>query len=142
IQNSKWNQKRWQKTDILIIDEISMLAGDLLDKLELIARIIRNNNQPFGGIQLIFSGDFFQLPQVAKGRNLPKFCFESQSWKKCLSNSILLTKIHRQNESKLIELLDEVRFGEISPSGLEVIKELEEEPKYPDDGIKAIQLFA
>nr|CAG8442452.1 7933_t:CDS:2 [Entrophospora candida] len=142
LAGSKRDQKRWQKIDILVIDEISMLEGDLLDKLELIARKIRKNNYSFGGLQLIFSGDFFQLPPVAKGRSLPKLCFESQSWKNCLDHSILLTEIHRQNESKLIKLLNEVRFGKISSSGLEVMKELEEEPNYPDDSIKAVQLSA
>ncbi|CAI2165531.1 2670_t:CDS:10 [Funneliformis geosporum] len=95
--------------EVLVIDEISMLEGDLLDKLEIIARTVRNNSQPFGGLQLIFCGDFFQLPP---------------------------------SENKLIKLLNEIRFGEISPEGLEVMKELEEEPKYPNDGIKAIQLSA
>ena len=119
-----------------------MLDGDLLDSLEFIARIVRNNQQPFGGLQLIFTGDFFQLPPVSRDKKSFQFCFESQSWKKCLNHFILLTKIHRQTENKLIELLNEVRFGEISPAGLTMLETLEQEPKFPNDGIEATQLYA
>ena len=54
----------------------------------------------------------------------------------------MLTKIHRQTENKLIELLNEIRFGEISLAGLTMLKELEQEPKYPTDGIQATRLYA
>ena len=56
-----------------------MIESDLFDKLEIIARTIRDDNRPFGGLQLILSGDFFQLPPVTRGKVLPRFCFESQS---------------------------------------------------------------
>ena len=79
IQNSKRHQKRWQKIDTLIIDEISMLESGLFDKLEIISRTVRNDDRPFGGLQLIFCGDFFQLPPVTRGKSLPRFCFEAQS---------------------------------------------------------------
>jgi ATP-dependent DNA helicase PIF1 len=54
----------WQRCKILIIDEISMIDADLFEKLEFIARVVRRNANPFGGIQLVCSGDFFQLPPV------------------------------------------------------------------------------
>src|SRR5437868_6685818 len=107
-----------------------MLNGDLLDNLESIARAVRKIDAPFGGLQLIFSGDFFQIPPVAKDKKNSKLCFEAQSCKKCLHCFIILTKIHRQSENKLIKLLNEIRFGEISPAGLEMLKELEKEPEY------------
>ena len=56
--------ERWIKWKVLVIDEVSTLDGDLFDTLELIARIIRGSDAPFGGIQLVVSGDFFQLPPV------------------------------------------------------------------------------
>ena len=68
-------RKRWCELEILIIDEISMLSPDLFDKLENVARRLRHNEQPFGGIQLILSGDFCQLPCI----NSDDFCFESKS---------------------------------------------------------------
>jgi ATP-dependent DNA helicase PIF1 len=63
-------KKRWLSTYVLIIDEISMMNPDLFDKLEALARKIRLNNKPFGGIQLILSGDFLQIPPV----NSNDFC--------------------------------------------------------------------
>lgn len=57
---------RWKVAKCLVIDEVSMLSGDLFEKLEFIARSIRKNALPFGGIQIILCGDFFQLPPVSK----------------------------------------------------------------------------
>ena len=69
-------RKRWTMLNTLIVDEVSMLSPVLFDKLEEMARIIRKNELPFGGIQLIFSGDFLQLPVV----NSEDFLFEAESW--------------------------------------------------------------
>lgn len=60
------NKKNWRTTDVLIIDEISMINGTLFDTLEALARDIRADPRPFGGIQLVCTGDFFQLPPVSK----------------------------------------------------------------------------
>lgn len=86
IQSQKDLLAAWRYTKVLIIDEISMVDGNLLDKLEQIARRIRKNDDPFGGIQLVLTGDFFQLPPVAKKdeHNVVKFCFESEMWKRCI----------------------------------------------------------
>ncbi len=56
-----WNAEWWQRCKVLIIDEVSMIDGELFDKLDYIARIVRGKNKPFGGIQLVCSGDFFQV---------------------------------------------------------------------------------
>lgn len=128
----------WKDTDTLIIDEVSMLSGVIFDKLEFIARATRGNNEPFGGLQLILTGDFFQLPPV----NSKRFCFEAKAWNNVLTHAINLTKIYRQRESKLINLLNEIRFGELSSESQQVLKELEKEPKFPNDGIKATHLVS
>jgi len=136
-QRSKQWIGNWQTISTLIVDEISMLSGQLFDKLEYIARHIRKNNLLFGGLQIILAGDFFQLPPINSNN-----CFEAKQWKKCLPYTIQLTKIYRQKESELIDLLNEIRFGEISAKSWEVLKSLEREPVFPNDGIKATQLFA
>ena len=69
-------RRRWQRVNVLIIDEISMMDAELFDKLEELARKIRRDDRPFGGIQIILSGDFLQLPPIGD----TKFCFESKSW--------------------------------------------------------------
>lgn len=129
--------KNWKTINALIIDEISMLSGKNFDKLEYIARQIRQNNLPFGGLQLILAGDFFQLLPINSNN-----CFEAEKWKDCLQHTIQLTKIYRQEEAELIDLLNELRFGEVSDKSREILKRLEEKPNWPDDGIKPTQLMA
>jgi ATP-dependent DNA helicase PIF1 len=73
---SSYARKNWRRMQVLIIDEISMLDGELFDKLEGLARKIRRNNKPFGGVQLVLTGDFCQLPPVGKS---PHYCFEAKS---------------------------------------------------------------
>ena len=67
---------KWRHFSHLIIDEISMVDGQLFDQLEYVARAIRGNQKPFGGIQLILTGDFFQLPPVTASGKKTRFCFE------------------------------------------------------------------
>ena len=88
IKKKNYLRERWKRLDILIIDEISMLNPDLFDKLEEIARNIRRDERPFGGIQLIISGDFCQLPPIDKEKEV-KYCFESQKWKECIDETVV-----------------------------------------------------
>ncbi|MGB4076154.1 MAG: AAA family ATPase, partial [Minisyncoccia bacterium] len=72
--------RRIQKAPVLIIDEVSMLSGETLSMVERVAREARRNDRPFGGMQVVLVGDFFQLPPVGgRGRN-PSFAFESSAW--------------------------------------------------------------
>ncbi|XP_044252471.1 ATP-dependent DNA helicase PIF1 [Tribolium madens] len=103
----------WRRCKHLIIDEISMVDGAYFEKIETIARKIRRNDQPFGGIQLILCGDFFQLPPVSKGKNPIKFCFETEAWSRCHLSSYELKKVHRQNDDEFIKILNCVRIGQI-----------------------------
>lgn len=101
IKKIKKNQKaktRWLRTKILIIDEISMVDGDLFDKLESIARSIRNNGRPFGGIQLVITGDFFQLPPVPDYGKVAKFSFDAATWNTSIEHTIGLTQVFRQKD--------------------------------------------
>ena len=102
VKKIKRNQKaknRWMRTKVLIVDEISMVDGDLFDKLEAIARAIRNNGRPFGGIQLVITGDFFQLPPVPDhgGRDV-KFSFDASTWNTSIEHTIGLTQVFRQKD--------------------------------------------
>ncbi|KAI7901752.1 uncharacterized protein BX663DRAFT_103583 [Cokeromyces recurvatus] len=74
-----------------------MIDGALLDKLEEIARRIRGSNQPFGGIQLIFSGDFFQLPPVNR-HQITVLAFEAKCWKRIINKNMVLTTCFRQKD--------------------------------------------
>lgn len=101
IKKIKKNAKarsRWMRTKVLIIDEISMVDGDLFDKLEEVARVIRNTGKPFGGIQLIITGDFFQLPPVPDNGRLARFAFEAATWATAIQYTIGLTQVFRQKD--------------------------------------------
>lgn len=102
----------WIKTDILIVDEVSMLSGELFDTINSIAKNFRKNASPFGGIQLIFCGDFHQLPPVS---NDSTFCFESLEWNNVFEKEILLKKNFRQiNDNTYQKILSEIRNSTIT----------------------------
>jgi ATP-dependent DNA helicase PIF1 len=107
IQTNKKSRKKWESVDILIIDEISMMPPDLFDKLNQIAQIIRCNRRPFGGIQLILTGDFCQLGPV----KCEKFCFEAECWSVCISKVYHFTEIIRQKDKSFQETLNNIRMG-------------------------------
>lgn len=98
LKNNKAKQ-RWIRSKVLVIDEISMVDGDLFDKLEHIAKKIRKNGRPFGGIQLVITGDFFQLPPVPDSGKLAKFCFEGATWPISIHHTIGLTQVFRQKDA-------------------------------------------
>jgi ATP-dependent DNA helicase PIF1 len=116
IVKRKHLRERWRELDVLIIDEISMLTADLFDKIEAIARKIRFKfHKPFGGIQLVCSGDFFQLPPIGVGNGESKFCFQSENWERCIpkENVIILSEIIRQEDKLFANALSKIRVGVI-----------------------------
>jgi len=108
-------RKRIEKARVLVIDEISMLPGRTLDFLDFYFRSVRKKDTPFGGIQMIFVGDFLQLPPVSKtGRY--DWAFQSRSWNELHPLPIYLKNIHRQDEPLFVEALNNFREGRISQS--------------------------
>jgi ATP-dependent DNA helicase PIF1 len=115
--------RRWLGTDILIIDEVSMMTSELLEKLDEVARHIRRDKRPFGGIQVVFVGDFFQLPPVVKASEGElTFVFESPTWKSIVQETISLTQIHRQADPEFQKILNEARVGSLSEESIAVLK--------------------
>ena len=105
-------KKNWKTTDCLIIDEISMATPDLLDKLNAIGKRMRRSSKPFGGIQVLFVGDFYQLPPVSKGATT--FAFESAAWAETVQCIMELTIIQRQKDPVFQTILNEARIGSFS----------------------------
>ncbi|KAM5291690.1 ATP-dependent DNA helicase PIF1 [Ctenodactylus gundi] len=129
----------WQNCQRLVIDEISMVEADLFDKLEAVARVVRQQDKPFGGIQLIICGDFLQLPPVTRGSQPPRFCFQAKSWRKCVPVTLELTQVWRQVDLTFVSLLQAVRLGRCSE---EVTRQLRATAahKVGRDGIVATRL--
>ena len=111
----------WRNTRTLIIDEISMMTPDILELLDKVGKRLRNSSRPFGGLQVVFVGDFFQLPPVAKGVETA-FAFQSPVWLQTIQKTVALDRIFRQEDSAFQKILDEARIGEISPRSLATLK--------------------
>jgi ATP-dependent DNA helicase PIF1 len=114
-------KKRWKDTSTLILDEVSMLTPELLEMIDKLAKIIRQNSKPMGGMQVVFVGDFLQLPPVSKGGNV-KFAFESPVWWEIVKETVQLKRIFRQKDPVFQNILDEARVGEISDESLAILK--------------------
>lgn len=139
VRKNRKSAGRWARTKVLIIDEVSMVDGELFDKLEYIARELRRSKEPFGGIQLVITGDFFQLPPVA-GNKVAKFSFEAQSWHSCIHHTVSLQQVFRQKDQTFIDILNEMRMGRMSAESVRHFQRLNREVKYAD-GIVPTELF-
>jgi ATP-dependent DNA helicase PIF1 len=118
ISGKFFQKRRWMQTKVLIIDEISMLDPEILTKVEHIARLIKRNEKVFGGIQVILSGDFCQLPPV----KISQFCFEADIWNKIVDESIYLKVIVRQDNVQFQKCLNEIRIGECSEESRKLLE--------------------
>lgn len=121
--------RRWRKVKALVIDETSMVDAKLFEGLAYIARMLRggeesaSDNKTWGGIQLIVSGDFFQLPPVIDGRNMGErvYAFEADCWSSSFDLQIELTNVFRQSESLLVHLLQGLRKADVDPEDLNLL---------------------
>ena len=109
--------QRWKKIQILIVDEVSMLSMSLFDRLNELGQTIRKSSRPFGGIQLLFCGDFYQLPPVNDA-----FCFESPNWKSSFI-PVHLVKNFRQQDAMFHAILSEIRRGKLSKQSYAILKQ-------------------
>ena len=133
IKKSSKAKQRWLRTKVLIVDEISMVDGELFDKLEAIARSIRNNGRPFGGLQLVITGDFFQLPPVPDSGRVAKFAFDAASWVTSIGHTIGLTQVFRQRDATFANMLNEMRLGKLTPKSIASFRSLSRDLDFKDD---------
>jgi len=117
--------QNWKRTKGIILDEVSMLSKKIFEIIEELARIIKGSTKPFGGMQVIFTGDFFQLPPVGSDGepDTEKFCFESPLWNNVfkIENQIELKTIFRQNDPTYINILMQIRRGELDEENAEIL---------------------
>jgi len=156
LEEKKYLWKRFDKARVLIIDEVSMLHGFQLDMIEKVCRKFKRNSHPFGGLQVILSGDFFQLPPVEKSKknnteqntlnygeakeeeHKSSMVYESEAWKILNPAICYLTEQHRQEDDLLTEILNNVRSNTLEEKHYEQLdKCINKELK----GIKATKLY-
>jgi len=112
--------RRWTSAHILIVDEVSMMTPDMLDKLDYVARRVRKNlHTRFGGLQLILVGDFCQLPPIASTSH---FIFETPIWSTLIDETHNLTQIVRQKDPVFQTILTEARLGSLSETSVAILK--------------------
>jgi len=126
--------KRFEKTSVLVIDEISMLSASTLNCVDQVCKLFKRSDLPFGGIQVIFSGDFFQLPPIEKKNDFQQptifldeeesgtpFAFKAKSWKEANLQVCYLSGQFRQKDNIITNLLSEIRGGNFSDKSVAVL---------------------
>jgi ATP-dependent exoDNAse (exonuclease V) alpha subunit len=125
LSNRKYLRDKMEAVKVLIIDEISMLHKRQLDLVNKILKFFKSNDLPFGGIQVILAGDFFQLPPVGSDAesNREKFAFMSEAWKETQFQCCYLTEQFRQSDNQLNEILNEIRSGFVSDDSIDLLNQ-------------------
>lgn len=122
VKQSQKARRRWLSTDILIVDEVSMMTPEFLEKLDEVAKGVLNNKQPFGGLQLVLVGDFYQLPPVHREEVEKTFIFESPLWPILKLEHHALTTIVRQRDPVFQAILTEARHGRLTAQSLAILE--------------------
>ncbi|AZI66665.1 AAA family ATPase [Kaistella daneshvariae] len=119
--------KLLREIEIIIIDEVSMLRADVLDMMDFSLRFVRRNQQKFGGVQMLFIGDLYQLPPVVRDEHFlaqyykSPFFFESYALKEMPLITIELTTVYRQKDEKFLDILNDIRDGEVGDIDFETL---------------------
>ena len=116
-------KSRFSKLKVLIIDEISMVSPEIFASMDKVLRAFKNSPEPFGGVQVVISGDFFQLPPVSKTFKEKRFAWQSPVWRSLELKSCYLSEKFRQEDNRLIQVLDEIRTGEVSTEARKLLEE-------------------
>ncbi len=115
LMEKQYLYKRFERTKVLVIDEVSMLHHFRLDLIEWICRQMKRNDKPFGGMQIVVCGDFFQLPPVTRGDVVDsEFAYKAESWLASKFTVCYITEQHRQKDNTYLEILNQIRQNKVS----------------------------
>ena len=128
ILKKRYLQKRFKTTKVLIIDEVSMLHFYRLDMIDQVCKAFRRNNLPFGGLQVILCGDFFQLPPVSRGEEQAGFINESDIWSSMDIKICYLDEQHRQVDNQFLSILNAIRTNHIDHHILDILMQRHNQP--------------
>jgi ATP-dependent DNA helicase PIF1 len=141
IARNKGTTDRLRGTDVLIVDEVSMTSPEYINKLDAVLRIVRKSGLPFGGIQVLFSGDFSQLPPISKDKKEPYYLFEDPIWTRLIEKVVVLSKVYRQTSPEFVEVLMKIRENNVDEQVMRVIQGTSTNTLSNPDGIKPTVLF-
>lgn len=115
--------RRAKKANVLVIDEVSMLDGKILDMVNLVLKTVRQREEPFGGIQVVFVGDFFQLPPVTRRGDSMLYSFQSRAWSDAQLLTCYLSEQHRQEDNLFLGLLKSIRLNQVEEDHYTLLSE-------------------
>lgn len=132
-------KKQFEKVEVLLIDEISMLHAHRLDMVDAVCRTLKKNHLPFGGLQVVMSGDFFQLPPISPGNDEAEFVYKANVWPEMDIRVCYLEEQHRQNDQALVKILNSLRQNKV---GTEITSLLQTRiKKRPESDLRPVRLF-
>jgi ATP-dependent exoDNAse (exonuclease V) alpha subunit len=132
--------KRYNAVDVLVIDEISMLHGLRLDMINVVCKLLRQSQAPFGGLQVILVGDLFQLPPINRSGEAVDFVHNSGAWQELAPTICYLTEQHRQTDDSLLHLLEAMRRGDLNELYEAALRERLERKPVP--GLAVTRLYS
>ncbi|GMH83675.1 hypothetical protein TL16_g09678 [Triparma laevis f. inornata] len=140
VMKNEHVKTRISSTDFLVIDEVSMMEGEMFDKLDEIAKRVRQRpSEPFGGLVLILTGDFYQLPPIKVERG---YAFQAECWNDVVGRSVVLEEVYRSGgDPVLVKILDEARVGCLSADSVRRLREHQNNPPRPETPKEVRNLF-
>ena len=150
IASNEYVSKRIRRAKVLVIDEISMLSSDTLSMVEAVCREVKQNDEAFGGLQVIFVGDFFQLPPIVKrdfeqspqaklieNKNEPIFACDSFAWENSKPIICYITEQYRQDDKDFLDILSAIRKNIFDKNHFKKIENRKvDKAKLPDNAPK------
>jgi ATP-dependent exoDNAse (exonuclease V) alpha subunit len=137
--SQKFVKNRLKKLEVLVIDEVSMISPDLFETIDKILRKFKETEIPFGGVQVVLSGDFFQLPPISKNLREEKFIWQASLWESADFKICYLEEKFRHDDNDLIRILDEIRSGVVSSDSMELFESCYNR-EFPN-GLKVTRLY-
>jgi ATP-dependent DNA helicase PIF1 len=138
VRLNKKALERWRNTQVLVIDEVSMVGAELFDALDYVGRRARKDqSKPWGGIQLVLCGDLLQLPAI-NARPI----FHAKSWIESVDIFLMLTEVFRQKgDPKLADVLNDIRMGQLDLAGEELVRSLAFTKLDSSDGVDPVHIY-
>ena len=130
--------RRVKKASVLVIDEISMPDGKIIDMVNAVTRKIRASQEPFGGLQVVLVGDFFQLPPVTRNGDAMRYAYESRGWEEARLLVCYLGDQYRQEDEQLLGLLHSIRRNEVDEEHFTL---LQEQTDITYEGVEPTKLY-
>ncbi len=124
MEQKQYLVKRITGASVLIIDEVSMLSPNMLDMVDQVCKALRRNTEPFGGLQIVLSGDFFQLPPIMRGVQSgdEQFADSSRAWREADIRTCYITEQYRQQSDPITDILNDVRDGTITNKSMKLLE--------------------